>query len=498
MAESENNVEQEQEEFDCTVTVEDSGAWKKKIAVQVPRKEIDKELNNQYSELRKTADIPGFRKGHAPRKLFEKRFGHDVTNQAKLRLLAQALEKIDKDQDFEVLGEPDFDPEKIELPETGDLDFEYEIEVKPEFEIPTLEGVRIEKQVVKIDEKRVNEALEALRRRYGKMDEVETAQSGDMIRADVTMKVEGIEQGETGHDLPVRVGPTVVMGVWFEDMAKVLTGAKPGQTKTATAEVPDTHEKEEYRGKNAEFTIEIKLINRLIPAEMNEEFFGSFGVEDEETLRRVIQESLEGQVDREMRTHSVRQIYKYLEENVEFELPAGVAARYSDRMLSRRYYELLQQGVPQEQLVENMERLRASSSEQSAQELKMSFIMERVADKLEIEVSEMEINGYIANMAAQQGRRPERLRDELDRQGRSAMLKHQIREEKAIDRILEMADVVDAPAVKEEASKPKTRKKTAEKPAESTEKTKENAVENAAHKKTSRKDVKRKPPSADD
>jgi len=101
-------------------------------------------------------------------------------------------------------------------------------------------------------------------------------------------------------------------------------------------------------------------------------------------------------------------------------------------------------------------------------------------------------------MAAQQRRRPERLRDELDRQGRSGMLKHQIREEKAIDRILEMADVVDAPAVEEEASKPKTRKKAAGKPAESTGKTKENAVENAAHKKTSRKDVKRKPPSADD
>ena len=100
-----------------------------------------------------------------------------------------------------------------------------------------------------------------------------------------------------------------------------------------------------------------------------------------------------------------------------------------------------------------MEKLRASSSTQAARELKMSFIMERVADKLEIKVGEAKLNGHIAQMAAQQRRRPERLRDELQREGRLELLESEIREEEAVDRILEMAEVVDAPVEKEKKGK---------------------------------------------
>ena len=437
--------QEKKESINCTVTVEESGAWKKKVSVQIPREEIDKELDKQYGELTGSAEVPGFRKGHAPRKLVEKRFGEDVSNQTKLRLLAQAFEKIDEDYDFKVLGEPDFDPEKIELPETGDLDFEYEIEIKPEFELPELEGVKIEKQIIEITDERVNDAIEELLRRRGHLDDVEEAEENDLVWADVTMKVEGEEATEHLKDKMIRCDATALMGVMVEDMVEVLSGAKIGDTRNCTAEVPDTHEKEEYRGKKAEFTIVVKNVRRLMPAELNEEVLSSFGMDSEEDLRRNIQDNLENQVDQESRRRSVQQVYKYLEEKIEFELPAGVAARYTDRVLMRQYYDLTRQGVPEEKIQENMEKLRAASSNQAASELKMSFIMESVADKLEIEVGEAKLNGHIAQMAAQQRRRPERLRDELQREGRLELLESEIREEEAVDRILEMAEVVDAP-----------------------------------------------------
>lgn len=440
--------QEEKESINCTVTVEESGAWKKKISVQIPREEIDKELDSQYGELKKSAEVPGFRKGHAPRELVEKRFGEDVSNQTKLKLLAQAFEKIDKDYDFKVLGEPDFDPEKIELPKTDDLDFEYEIEIKPEFELPELENVKIEKQIIEITDERVNDAIDELLRRRGHLDDVEDAKENDLVWADITMKVEGEEATEHLKDKMIRCDSTAMMGVMVEDMAKVLSGAKIGDTRNCNAEVPDTHEKEEYRGKKAEFTIVVKNVRRLIPAELNEEMLSSFGMDSEEDLRRNIQDNLENQVDQETRRQMVQQVYKYLAEKIEFELPTGVAARYTDRVLMRQYYDLTRQGVSEEQIKENMEKLRAASSTQAASELKMSFIMERVADKLEIEVGEAKLNGHIAQMAAQQRRRPERLRDELQREGRLELLESEIREEEAVDRILEMAEVVDAPVEK--------------------------------------------------
>ena len=462
-------AQEPKEEFQCTVTVEDSGAWKKKIKVDILRPQIDKEFDDQYAQLRNTAEVPGFRKGRAPRRLIEKRYGRETADQTKLRLMARAFQKIEKDHDFEVLGEPDFDPEKIELPEQGDLTFEYEVEIKPQFELCELEGIQIEKPIFEITPERIGEAVDRLRRRAGRIEDVsaEPAQQDDMVTADVTMKVADVDEPEHIADCHIRVDSTAIRGVLIEDMAKTLEGAKVGDVKTCSADVPETHENADYRGKKAEFTIELKIIERLVLAELNQEFFDSLGVSDEAELNSRIERSLEDRTDREVRTMMEQQVREHFDKNVQFDLPAGVAARHADRMLRRRYYELLQQGIPQRDIDENIEKLRAASSSQSMRELKLSFIMEQVADKLELQVSDAEVNGYVAQLASATQRRPERLREEMSRQGRLDGVTEALREQKAIDKILETADVVDAPppdakpAAK--TTKKKTRKKTAKK-----------------------------------
>jgi len=493
----ENNESTESaEKLQCTVNIEDAGAWKKKISLVVPRSEIDKEFNQQYGELMRTAEVPGFRKGRAPRRLVEKRFGEDVSNQTKLRLLTRVFEQMDEDQDFEVLGEPDFDPDKIELPDSGDLTFEYEVEVKPQFELPELENIEIEKPIFEITPERIDETLDQLRRRRGHQKDItdEPAQQDDIVTADVTMKVDGVDEPRETKDYPIPVAPAAVMGVMIEDMATVLAGAKIGDTKTCSAEVPDTHENEEFRQKKAEFTLKINHIRRLIPAELNEELFEALGVSDEAELRRQIENSLESQSDSEVRNLMSRQVYSYFDEKIDFELPAGVAARYADRALARSYYDLLNRGVPREDIDQRIDQLRAASGKQAAQQLKMSFIMERIADKLEIDVQDAEVNGFIARVAAYQRRRPEKLREEMARQGRLDELRQQIRDEKALDKILEMANVVDAPPTPKKEKKAPADKKTW---AKTNKKDQKASQEQISTEKPSRKNVKRKPPSSD-
>ena len=504
----------EEEKYKCTVAVRDSGPWKKKVSVTVLRAEIDKELNRQYGELRWKAEIPGFRKGRAPRRLVEKRYGEDITNQAKLKLMGQAFKQIEDEQDFEVLGEVDFDPEKVEMPQEGDFTWEYEIEVKPEFELPHLEGVKIEKPLFEVTEERVAEAIMEIRRRRGETVEIvdEAVQEDDWVRGDVALKVEGVAGEERLEDHSIRAAATALMGVMVEDMGEILGGAAIGQTRTCQATITDTHQKEEYRGKQAEFTIEIKGIRRLVPAELNEEFFQRLGVKDQAELRQYIEESLAQQAEKEIRRMMAQQVYKYLEEQMEFELPEGVAARHANRFLARQYYDLLQRGVARELIDENLEKLRASTSGEAKRQLKMSFIMEAVAEKLAINVTDMEVNGVVAQIAAQYGRRPERVREELVREGRLEDLKNQIRNERAVDRILEMAEVVDAPIkapqVEEKPRKRKIRtpKSSGEEDREASEEKKsasgakksENTIaDDKETKKSTRKVVKRKPPSSD-
>lgn len=498
-----------EEKLNCTIKIEDSGVWKKKIGIEVSREEIDKRLNLKYNDLLKTAEVPGFRRGRAPRRLVEKRFGEDIADQTKLMLLAEAFDQVDKEQKFEVLGEPDFDPDKVELPETGNFVFEYEVEVRPQFELPKLEGIRIEKPMFEVTDARVNEAITELLNRNGTNEEIaDGAQAEDMVMCDATLKIEGVEEPLTQQGYPVKVGPAAVLGVWFEDMAKTLKGAKADDTKTVSTTIPADHHEEAWQGKQAEATLVVKGVRRRVPATLNADLFAKLGVGSEAELRSLMEENLGSHADREVRKVMQQQVYDYLDKSVVFELPKGITERYAGRVFARRYYDLMMNGASQEIISEHMEELKARSTEQATKELKTSFIMDMVAEKLEIKVGDAEVNNTIAQMAMMYRRRPERLRDEMQKEGRLEDLKTRIRDERAIDKVLESAEVVDAPEpkAKEIAEEKPVKKAPAKKAAKAKEEpvveaapaAEESADDKAAKKAVaSRKEVKRKPPSAD-
>jgi trigger factor len=455
-------TEQSDEKLNCSVELVDSGPWQKKISIVIPRDQIDAELDSQYGDLSRTAEVPGFRKGHAPRGLVHKRFGKEVLDQTKLRLLSRAFEQVDEEQNFEILGEPDFDPLSIEMPESGDMTFEYEVEVKPEFELPKLEGVRIEKPIFEVTKDKVDDALAEICKRYGQLEDIsdQAAQEDDVVRADVTIKIDGLDEEEKLEDHPLRVAEGGVKGLWMEDLAKTLKGVKVGQSRSCKTKAPETHSNEAWQNKDADITIAVTAIRRHKAAELNAEFFEKLGIDGEDQLREFVSDDLERRSDKEVRQQMAQQVTDYLNSKVDFELPTKVAARHGERALQRRYHELMNMGIPQDQIAENLEKLRASSSEQAAKELKTSFIMEAVADKLELTVSEGEINGWIAQMAAQYKRRPEKLRDQMRAEGQLTALESQILQEKAVDKILEMAQVVDAPVT---TDKPKDAAETQKK-----------------------------------
>ena len=492
----------EQEKLECTVEIDDLGAWQKKIALTIPRAEIDAELEKEFKELRQSADVPGFRKGRAPLALVEKRFGSDVANQAKYRLLARAFEQIDDENDFEVLGEPDLKLDDVELPDEGDFTLEYQIEVKPEFELPELEGVQIAKSIVDVTPERVDAALQSLRERLGRHEDItdEGAQNGDTVRCDVTLKVEGQDEPEviTDHTLPV-AEQGGVGGVLIEKLDGLLKGAKIGDTKAAKSTAPESHANEDYRGKQVDIEITVKGIHRHIPAELNAEFFERLGVADEAELRQLLEDDLEQQADQEAKREMSRQAQEYLLDSLDFELPPNITARHANRALQKRFYDLMGMGVTADKISENIERLKAATAEEAGKELKLTFILDAVADKMEIQVTEAEINGWIAMIARRQHRRPEKVRDELRRDGRINDLAQQIRHEKALERILENASIVDAPTpdAKEKApAKKKTTKsagtKSSKKPAAKAEKPSDDVDEDKPAKRSS---VKRKPPA---
>ncbi len=158
------------------------------------------------------------------------------------------------------------------------------------------------------------------------------------------------------------------------------------------------------------------------------------------------------------------QIYKYMLDNTNFDLPTDIVAEHSATLLQRQYVSLLQRGLAREQIEEHMEQLRAGSEQQAAEQLKTFFIMDKVADKLKVEVNEEEINGHIAQLAIQRGQRPERMREQMLRDGSLEQFKLQVRENKCIAKLLESAKVTEVePKKKAKKTTTKAVKKSAEK-----------------------------------
>jgi trigger factor len=448
-----------------TVTIEQAGPCKKKVSVEIPPETIKSAVDEQYETLRKEALVPGFRKGRAPRRLLEKRFGKDTAEQVKLKLLADAGDSAIKDNKLNVLREPDIDFEKVKLPETGPLKFDFEVEVHPEFELPSLEAVAVEKTTYEVTAEQLDQELDHLRRWSGMWVPRQTGavEPQDRLIADVVLNIEGVEEQEKLDNIEIDVRPNGFVGaIPVAELDEVLAGAEAAQTVETSVDVPKTYFRQEYRGKKVDIKITIREIKSLQPAELNEAFFKRLGVDDEKELRDRLEDSLQSRLEQQSRNEMTGQIYRYLLDKTSFELPTDIVAEQSTTLLQRQYANLLRQGLSAEQLEEQMDKLRAASDQQAAEQLRIFFIMDKVAAKLEIDVSEEELNGHIARLAIQQGQRPERLREQMLHNGSLAQFRLQVREDKCIAKLLESAKVTEV-APKAEPKKSSAEKKPAKK-----------------------------------
>jgi trigger factor len=449
------------------VTIEDSGPCKKKVTIEIAREKIDYTTDKQYKELGKEAIIPGFRKGRAPRRLLEKRFGKETTEQIKLNLMADASKAAMEDNKLQTLGEPDIDIEKTELPAEGSLKFDFEVEVRPEFKLPQLEGIPVTRTKLEVTDEQVDREIEQMQRLSGvwaPRDEDSSIEPEDQIIADAVLKIEDVEEEQKLDDVEIYVRQNGFVGaIPVEKLDELLVGAKAGENKETSVEVPKTFFREEYRGKKVDIKIDIKDIKWLKPAELDENFLKRYEVDDEDELREKIQDVLHSRLEAQSREEMSEQIYKYLLDKTEFDLPMDIVAEQAQSVLQRQYTNLLMRGLSREQISEQIEQLKAGSEQKAQEQLKTFFIMDQVADKLEIEVSEEEINGHIAQLAIQRGQRPERMREDMERNGSLAQFSLEVRQDKCIEKLLETAVITEKKPEKKAKKSRKTAKKSAKK-----------------------------------
>lgn len=433
----------EEAEFSYPVTIEDAGPGTKKISVEIPAERIASKLEENFKELRSTAAIPGFRPGHAPRKLIEKKFSNDVRDQVRRQLIGESYSQAIEKNSLNIIGEPQFDnAEDIKLPESGPLNFSFHVEVQPEFAIPELKGIKVKKPRVEATEENVEQAMSNLKEQQGTLVPVEGrgVEPKDFLLSDVHAKVDGQVVAHQ-HDAQIVARPGRLMNIQIDDLDQKLAGLKPGEKRSFTVHAPENHPAEAMRNKDVEIEIALKDLKKLELAVIDQEFLDSLGFSNETELRDALREQLVERITYDVQNAQHIQVRKYLLDNVQMELPAKMSDRQADRVVNRRAMELLSRGISREQIEANVQALRTGSKEEAQRELKLFFILQKIANDFEVEVDEAELNGRIAMLAAYRGERPEKLKQQMAKDGSLSNLYVQMREQKALDKILESAEI---------------------------------------------------------
>lgn len=436
---------QEKAKLQLDVSVASPQSCLREVVVTIPRGEVDRYLKEAFDELVPSAQVPGFRNGRAPRKLVEKQFKETIHERVKGSLVMDSLAQATDGQGFSAIGEPQFDFDAVKLPDSGDFKYQFSIEVRPEFKTPEWKGLNLKKPVEEITEKDVDAAVLRLLSRNAAMEATdEAAVKGDRLL--ITAK---FSDGDKFLSDMEEEYVTLTDRVTFSDaicdgFGVAVTGAVEGDSRTVSVTLSDNVEDESLRGKTVTAEIHVvEVLHRNIP-EITPAFLQEIGdFESEEDFRKFVRESLERQAKYREQQAVRKAVVHLLTDNASFELPTDLVRRQTTRELQRKILELRRSGFAEDQVRGYVNAIRQNAQAETEVALREHFILEQIAEELNLEADAADYDNEIELIAQQSGEPARRIRSRLEKAGQMDALRNQIVESKVIEAIIAEAKVTE-------------------------------------------------------
>lgn len=432
------------------VKIEDVGPSRKKLTITIPAERVAEQMEMSLETIALEAEIPGFRKGRVPRQVVEKRFGRMIKDETRNQLVSSAYSDAVESNKIKVLGEPDHAEglEDLEIDPGKAITFSLEVEVAPEFELPELDGIEVKKPSAEVSEDEVSKQVDQLRQNEGELEPREVAEAGDFCIGKGSVRdAENDKEYLTLDGAVIQIpkgsdSKGSILGVMVEDFAKQVGTPKAGDTVTIETVGPESHENPEVRGRKLTIPFTITQIQRIIPASI-EDLVARYGLNDEAQLRENVTLQLNQRAVIAQQAAMREQIAEYLVQHTDMQLPEKLSEAQAARNMERERMEMMYRGIDPTMIEQRMAEIRTRSTEQAMRELKLFFILARVAEKLEIQVTEDEVRGRITQIAAERNMRPQELYEQLMQRNQVPQLAQQVREHKAVDEVLSRAKVVE-------------------------------------------------------
>ena len=284
------------------VTLKSTGACRQTMKIEVPAETLAAERAELLNYYAKGVSIPGFRKGHAPKALVEKRFAKDMAADLKERVVPKFYHEAIEQEKIKVVAVVDVS--EPELADGKPLKFEVTVDVVPEFKLPKYDGIVIKAEKTDVSEKQVDETVESILRQHATYEDItgRAAKEKDMVQVSYESTIGGQPLEEK---VPQARGLGRGTGYWITcddeaflpGMGKALIGSKIGTKKDVTVKFPEGFIVKELAGMKAEFKVEVTGMRETKLPVLNEEFLKKLHIESEAELRKNIRQHLEEAVD---------------------------------------------------------------------------------------------------------------------------------------------------------------------------------------------------------
>jgi trigger factor len=430
-----------------SVEIHDVGPCKKHIKVAIDRSDIDHRLNDKFKELVTDAAVPGFRPGKAPRKLIERRFQSEVGDQVKAEILLASLEQLADEYDIAPLAPPDLDPFQVALPKEGPLVYEFDVEVRPEFELPNYRGLKLKRPVKEFGGADVENEKRRLLAPYAQVvpKPEGDAQVGDIIVADVTVR-DGQRVLNEMKEYRVRVDAKLAFkdGV-AERFGEQVKGAGPGDKRNVDIDLSTSVGDESLRGRSVQAEFAVQDVKKLRLPELTHEFLHNFGVHSAEQFDELVHVLLKRRLEYLQRQSARQQVASHIAATQQWELPRDLLIRQARKAMARRVMEMQSEGISEEEIRSRQRVLEQDILRTTELSLKEHFVLQKIAEVEKIDVDEADIDDEIERIAEQNDESPRRVRARLEKEDLLEALAAEIIERKALDLILDSAEYEDTP-----------------------------------------------------
>jgi trigger factor len=423
-----------------SVTVEKLENNMAKLTITVPAEQLEKALENSYQKNKGRIQLPGFRKGKAPRKMIEKMYGKGVFYEdAANELIESEYPKAATECGEDVVSSPKIDVEKLEAGE--DFIFTAEVALKPPVKLGKYKGVEVAKMELDVTDEEVDAEIDKQRNMNARSIDVtdRAVQDGDTVNLDFEGFVDGVAfSGGKGTDYPLTIGS----GAFIPGFEEQLVGFEIGQEGDVNVKFPEDYQAEELAGKDATFKCTVKSIRCKELPELNDDFASDAGFDTVAEYKEDIRKKLEDKKAKDEKARREDEVVRAVIEDSEMELPEAMIETQQRQMVNEFAQRLQMQGMNMDQYLQytggTVEQMMEQVKPQAIDRIKSRLVLEAVAVKENIEASEEDVAKELENMASQYRMELDKLK-ELMSEEEQKRLKEDLAVQKAADFLVENA-----------------------------------------------------------